>query len=314
MSRIVEPMVSRGAGGRGRSLRRQDRLEAVRIVLAVALLAAGCAGLPTGRFDALATAAKEVETRATTTDADVVALTRRFMIFSPASGPYTVNSFAPVIDVDGTKVDFDFGPRLEPRQAALDVLASYTEALAAFARKDYQRDLDRATQKLGGSVERLVSHAGVSADAKQAAGILATAVNGLGRALIDHMRKAALRQSMDTAAPGVRSIAAFVKEINGQAALAVGVMRDAMISKSNRFTVSDGVARLDLNERVEGVVVESKAILAQLKQVSTAVAAIPPAHDEIRLALDRDDRPPLDRLKSLVAEVQRLQKYYSSLK
>jgi hypothetical protein len=132
MSRIVEARLSSEAGRRD-----PRRLEVTWIVLAVALLAAGCAGLPTGRFDALATAAKEVEVRASTTDADLVGLTRRFMIFSPASGPYTVNSFAPVIDVDGTKYDFDFGPRLAPRQAALDVLASYTEALAAFARKDY---------------------------------------------------------------------------------------------------------------------------------------------------------------------------------
>lgn len=314
MSRIVEPMVSSEAGRRSPRPDGRDRLEVAPIVVAVALLVAGCASLPTGRFDALATAAKEVDVRASAMDADIVGLTQRFMIFSPASGPYTVNSFAPVIDVDGTKYDFDFGPRLEPRQAALEVLASYAEALAAFARKDYQHDLDRATQRLGGSVERLVSHAGVSAEAKQGAGILATAVNALGRAYIEHLRKAALRKAMDSAAPGVRAIASFVKEINGQAALAVGVMRDAMISKANRLSVSDGVARLALNERVEGVVVESKAILAQLKQVSTAVDAVPPAHDEIRRALDRDDRPPLDKLKSLVAEVQRLQKFYSSLK
>jgi hypothetical protein len=159
-----------------------------------------------------------------------------------------------------------------------------------------------------------VSHAGVSSEAKQGAGVLATVVDGLGTAIIDHLRKAALRGAMDKAAPSVRAIASFVKDINGQAALAVGVMRDAMISKGNRLTVSDGVARLALNERVEGVVVESKAILAQLRQVSTAVDAIPPAHDEIRRALDRDDGAPLDKLKSLVAEVQRLQKFYSSLK
>jgi len=67
-------------------------------------------------------------------------------------------------------------------------------------------------------------------------------------------------------------------------------------------------------ERVEAVVVESKAILAHLKQSSTAVDAVPPAHDEIRRALDRDDRGPLEKLTALVAEVQRLQKYYSSLK
>jgi hypothetical protein len=309
MSRIVEPTESRSAHPAAR-----ERSEIVRLALAVVVLAAGCAALPTGRFDTLATAAKGVEARTTETDADIVQLTRRFMLFSPAPGPYTVNSFVPAVDIGGTKFDFDFGPRLEPRQAALDVLVAYTDALAAFARKDYQRDLDRATQNLGGSIARLASHAGASAQVKQGAGVLATAVNALGRALIDHMRKAALRDAMDTGGPGVRAIATFVKEINAEAALAVTVMSNAMISTSNRLTVADGVARLALNERVEAVVVESKAILAHLKQSSTAVDAVPPAHDEIRRALDRDDRGPLEKLTALVAEVQRLQKYYSSLK
>jgi hypothetical protein len=78
--------------------------------------------------------------------------------------------------------------------------------------------------------------------------------------------------------------------------------------------VSDGVARLALNERIEAVVVESRTILAHLRQASTAVDAIPPAHDEIRDSLDRDDRTPLEKVRALVAEVQRLQKFYSSLK
>lgn len=82
------------------------------LVLAVVLLAAGCAALPTGRFDTLAAAAKGVEARTTETDAEVVQLTRRFMLFSPAPGPYTVNSFVPAVDIDGRKFDFDFGPRL----------------------------------------------------------------------------------------------------------------------------------------------------------------------------------------------------------
>jgi hypothetical protein len=309
MSRIIEPT------GLRRAYRPVPGCPGiVRPLLMVALLAAGCAGLPTGRFDALAAAAKGVETRTTETDADIVQLTRRFMLFSPAPGPYTVSSFAPTIDIDGAKHDFDFGPRLEPRRAALDVLVAYTEALAAFARKDYQRDLDRATQNLGGSIRRLASHAGVSAPAKQGAGVLATAVNALGRAITDHMRKAALREAMDTASPGVRAVAAFAKEIDAEAALAVTVMSNAMIAKGNRLTVSDGVARLALNERVEAVVVESKTILADLKQISTAVDAIPPAHDEIRGSLDRDDRTPLEKLRALIAEVQRLQKVYSSLK
>ena len=313
MPRIVELRESSGTRRRRWCSARQNQCQAVGLVLAIVLLIAGCASIPTGRFDALATVAKEVDTKTSATDADIVQLTRRFMVFSPAPGPYTANSFVPTIEIDGMKHDFDFGPRLEPRRAALDVLAAYTEALAAFAKKDYQGDLDNATQSLAGSVERLVSHTSASAEAKQGAGILATAVNGLGRAIVEHKRKAALRDAMDTASPGVRAIANFVKEINASAALAVGVMRSAMISRSNRLTVSDGAARLALNERVEGVVVESRAIGAHLKQVSATVDAIPPAHDEIRRALDRDDRAPLDKLKALIAEVKRLGAFHSSL-
>jgi hypothetical protein len=107
MSPIVEPTESRNSRPAVR-----ERAGIVPLVLAVVLLAAGCAALPTGRFDTLAAAAKGVEARTTETDAEVVQLTRRFMLFSPAPGPYTVNSFVPAVDIDGRKFDFDFGPRL----------------------------------------------------------------------------------------------------------------------------------------------------------------------------------------------------------
>ena len=278
------------------------------MLLALVAIVAGCASLPTGRFDALAAASKGVEMRTLQTDADVVKLTRRFMVFVPAPLPYKVDSFKPIVDGQ----DFDFAPRLEPRQVALDVLASYTEALAAFARKDYQGELDRATMSLGGSVERLASHAGSSAAARKGAGILATAVNGLRRAVIERMRRNALRRVMDEAAPGITGIVDFVKDINGSSALAVTVMRDSMIRTANRAAVTDGMARLQLNAAVEGVIVDSAAILAQLKQESAAVAALVPAHAEIRAALDGDERTSLDKLKAFVAEVKRLQGVSSS--
>ena len=283
-------------------------------LVALSTISAGCAAVPTGRFDALAAASKGVETRTTQTDADLVKLTRRFMLFSPAPGPYRADSFAPVVEVGGARLDFDFGPRLEPRQAALGVLASYTEALAAFARKDYDGELDRAAHSLGGSVQRLAGHVTASAAAKQGAGVLATAVNGLGHAITERMRRAALRKAMDDAAPGIAAIVTFVKEINTLGAAAVTTMRDQMIRKANSLTVADGVARLQLNEAVEGVIVESNALLAQLKQESAAVDAIAPAHAEIRDSIDHDERAVLEKLKTLVAEVKRLQGVYSSLK
>jgi len=283
-------------------------------LVALGALSAGCAGLPTGRFDALASASKGVEMATAQTDADFVRLTRRFMTFSPAPGPYRADSFAPIVEVGGAKVDFDFGPRLEPRQAALGVLASYTEVLAAFARKDYDGELDAATQSLGGSLQRLAGHATASAAAKQGAGVLATAVNGLGHAFTERMRRTALRQVMSDAAPGVAGIAAYVKEINALGAVAVTTMRDQMIRKANGLKVPDGMARLQLNEAVEGVIVESNAVLAQLKQATAAVEAIVPAHAEIRDAIDKDERVALEKLKTLVAEVKRLNSVYSPLK
>jgi hypothetical protein len=286
-----------------------------RLLVAIVVLgavSAGCgAAVPTGRFDALAEASRGVESKTAQTDADFIKLTRRFMTFSPAPGPYRADSFAPVVDVGGTRVDFDFGPRLAPRQAALGVLAAYTEALAAFARKDYQGELDQATQSLGASAQLLASHASSSSAVKQGAGVLATVVNGLGHEVTERMRRATLRKAMDDAAPGVTAIVAFVKEINGLAATAVTTMRDQVIRRANSLTVADGPARLQLNEVVEGMIGDSSAVLAELKQGSTAIV---PAHSEIRDALDRDDRAILEKLQTLVAEVKRLQRINASLK
>src|SRR3989442_9919561 len=214
----------------------------------------------------------------------------------------------------GARLDLDSAPRLEPRQAALGVLAAYTEVLAAFARKDYGGELDRATHSLGGSVQRVAGHVTASSAAKQGAGVLATAVNGLGHVITERMRRAALRKAMDDAAPGIAAIVTFVKEINVLGATAATTMRDQMTRKANSLTVADGVARLQLNEAVQAVIVESNAILAQLKQEGTPVDAIAPAHAEIRDAIDQDDRAVLEKLKTLVAEVKRLRGVYSSLK
>ena len=295
-------------------MNRANQATSCMVAVVLAGLLCGCAGLPTGRFDALAGAVKGVDANAAETDDGIVALTQQFMIFSPAPGPYRVDSFAPVIDVQGQRRDFAFGPRLEPREAALDVLVSYTEALAAFARKDYQGDLDQATQALGGSLQRLAGLATASAPAKQGAGLLATAVNGLGRAVTDRMRKAALRQAMDEAAPGIQQVVTFAKEIDSLATVAVGIMRDDMLRTANRISPADGVAKIQLNERVAGIIVDSNTIVARLKEIDAALDAIKPAHDEIREALDRDERAPLEKLKALVAEAKRLQRSYAKLK
>src|SRR3989441_10924715 len=117
-------------------------------LVALGAICAGCASMPTGRFDTLVAASKGVETSTAQTDADLVKLTRRFMLFSPAPGPYRGDSFAPVVEGGGARLDFDFGPRLEPRQAGLGVLAPYTQAPPALAPEGYDGRLERAAPPL----------------------------------------------------------------------------------------------------------------------------------------------------------------------
>jgi hypothetical protein len=294
----------------------RQRLLHVTITLSiVGMMGAGCAALPVGRFDALAAAGRHVEERTRDADARVILMTRQYMIFNPARGDYTVKTFVPAVEEGGRTLDFDFGPRLEPREAALDVLTRYLEALAAFAKKDYQAGLDEATQSLDGSVVRLASHFAGAEGAKQGAGILATAINGLGRSAIDHIRRAELKKTMGTARPGLEQLSAFVTDINAELAAAIQVMRRGMLrSASAARASSPGASVIELNSRVEGVIVDAADLLEELKSMTSAVQKIGPAHDEIAAALDGDDRAPLKKLTDLVAEVKRLQSFRTSLK
>jgi len=128
-------------------------------------------------------------------------------------GPYRVDSFAPVVEVGGARLDFDFGPRLEPRQAALGVLAAYTEVLAPSpGRTTGASWTERRTRSVEASSGWRSRHGVGGREARR--GVLATAVNGLGHVIIERMRRAALRKAMDDAAPGIAAIVTFVKEIN----------------------------------------------------------------------------------------------------
>src|SRR3989442_11349258 len=111
----------------------------------------------------------------------------------------------------GARLDLDSAPRLEPRQAALGVLAAYTEVLAAFARKDYGGELDRATHSLGGSVQRLAGHVTASAIAQQGGGVLATAVDRPGHAVTQRIPRGPPRKGMGGAAPRLPAVVPYVE-------------------------------------------------------------------------------------------------------
>ena len=278
-------------------------------VLTAVLLIAGCVGVPTGRFDSLATATNEVQTSTAATYDRVEKLQRTYMIFNPADGPYTERSFDPVIDGRS----FDLDPRLRFRESVLDVVARYVETLQTFAKTDFQEDLDTATTNLNASLSSLTKQVGGSADATKAAGILAAAVNGIGRVVIEHKRRQALQGAMGQAQPGLDEIARLFDADTALIEQAVVVMRGGILRTANTMRTATGnVDRVALNQQVAVVIAESRDIQASLQATKTAVAVIPKAHAEIRTSLTTETS--LAQLQALVAEAKRLNGFYRSLK
>jgi hypothetical protein len=90
--------------------------------------------------------------------------------------------------------DKDLGARLRANSAALAVINEYLTALSAFANQDFQSELDADSTQLAASVksfgsfeQRWAQHAAASSS------YLATAIDGLGHAYIEHQRIAALQ-------------------------------------------------------------------------------------------------------------------------
>ncbi len=278
------------------------------------LFATACASIPSGRFDSLAAASQTVLQSSVETYARIENLQRRYMLFNPAEGPFTVNTFKPqIVDDQGQMRDFDLGPRLRFRESALEVLAKYAEALQAFAKKDYQGDLDKASQELGASIAGLSRHLTSDGEAKQAAGILATAVNGLGRAIVERRRRQALRKAMGEAQQGVTALAKLIADDNTELSRAVTIMRGGILRAANRIRPDAPVTRLHFDQEIALVTAEADEILLNLSALNAAVERIPPAHAEIMESLERDDLK-LKDLQALIAEAKRISKFYRSVK
>jgi hypothetical protein len=285
------------------------------LVLVSLFLTVGCAAIPTGRFDSLAEASRSLRADSAETYARIEVLQRQYMVFNPAEGRLTVDSFKPVVmDEQGQPRDFGLGPRLRFRESVLDVLSDYADALQAFAKKDYQGDLDKATQKLNGGVRDLARQVSGTAEAQKAAGILATAVNGLGRRLIERRRRETLRQAMDEAQPGVEGLAGQLVADNALIAQAVTIMRNGILRAANGMRPgTSSPDRLALDDEVSRIIIDSGEILASLEALNGAVQAIPAAHSEIRETLDQREVN-LKQLQTLIAEGKRLNKFNRSLR
>ncbi len=278
------------------------------VTLTIALALAGCGtALPVAKFTALETATRQVQQGTHDTYARIATLQDAESAARAATeDQLTPSSF--------TSPSTDIVPALRVREAALDVLVSYTQALRALASRDPQSEVDSATLDLAGSLKSLAATVGPqNTTATQAMGVMATVVDIIGRAIVRREQLDTLRRAMDTGQPGVDALAKLLStEDAGDIAARVGNMQSLILTTANVARRSAPLAaRMVVDREASVTVASAHEIQAELDALSKAVAVIPRAHAEIRQALDARESPRA-ALESLVAEAKRINRFYRS--
>ncbi len=280
---------------------------------AIVSLVASCSPttVPVGKYDLLAESSQNILSGTTETYTRIEKLQRRFIVETVNNSPLTRDSFRPVIDGQS----FDLVPELRFRETALDVLVKYFLVLQAFAKRDFEGEVDKAAEELAGSLKSFVATAAPDSEtATEASGILATVVNVIGREIVRGKRLEALKTVMDSAQPDIEKLTRLIVGSNGKIKQAVDTMLGRIIAHRNTMRPSrDTVERVSFDTDVSLVIGEVDEIKAALDNLSTAIQEVPSAHAEVRKMLD--EKPTgLNALQQLVEEVQRIDKFYRSIK
>ncbi len=207
------------------------------------------------------------------------------------------------------------GPRLHCIEDKLAVVVSYLELLDTFASADYGADVDKAAEKLSGSV------AGIKKDDKQlagAAGVLATIVDVVGRQIVECKRRNALVEAMDKAQTPLATIVGLIAGENDLIRSAAvdqyrGQIADNWLQVRNnpKYPLD---ARRSLDQLIASRTAEARTIDGSLESMSAALRALPEAHAEVRDEITNGKSTAFEKLHLLVAEGQRIARFHSELK
>jgi len=278
-------------------------------LLLVATLLFGCTSIPVGKYGVLSDSNTQILAETTDTYARIEKLQRYFAVVTSPNKDIDANSFKPEVDCRS----IDVTPELRFRENALEVMVKYTTFLSILSSKDYQTDVDKASQGLAGSLKNLIGSSTNTPDAGMASGIAATLINVISEQVIEHRRADALRKAMDMAQDDINNLSSLIVGSNEKIKKIVGLMQGRIIAHANADRPSyASTNRVVFDSNMAVVLAEIEDINMSLDSISSAIAKIPAAHKEIRAALDKKPTT-LDALQGLVQEAQRANKFYRNL-
>ena len=277
------------------------------------LLLTGCAArIPNSKYELLQESTSSLLTTTENTYARIEKLQRRFAVTTAAGAEINRNSFKPLI----AGQSYDLTPELRFREAALEVLVDYVNVLCAFSTKDYLKNVDKATLRLGAGLRDLFrsSQLLTTPEDFRVTGIFASLINKMTREIVKQEKRVALKQAMDLAQNDIEELSKLIEKSNSKIKMSIGVMLAPLINHANEVRPPvKTLERIPFDMEVAEVIAEAEAIEASLESINAAMTKIPLAHKEIRNDLDRIQSA-FDSLQELAREVRRSQKYYRSLK
>jgi len=275
------------------------------VIALLAFAATGCSSIPTGRYQAFSAASEDVQSVISDTDARIEKRQRDFAVLTAPNEPITANTFKP--NIAGTI--FDISSQLRSREAVLDVLVKYSKILESLAGKDSSSDVDKSAQNLAASLNGLPA----IGDGSTAAKLFATLTDNLAGAITKSKRKDALRNAMTTAQPAVVVISKLLQRDYDKIEMFVNLMRDRYIAHANADRPPFGTwQRYKFDSEVAAGLEEFQQINDALAAASTAIQKLPEAHQQLLEGLDNKE-PPLNALRDVIHETQRLRSFYHDL-
>ncbi len=290
------------------------------VPVAMALTAWGCCAVPAGQFKALADSASQLGQADQQAYNQTVQVERAWIVITQKSGDLNQHSFDLETAFDPAAGEHplgekDLGARMQANGIVLATIASYLTALSSFASKDFQSDLDKNATKLAGSVKSLGSLSKPWAKgAAQSSSVLATAIDGLGHAYIEHERITALSHAMTSVQDPLQQLAFFVTTNDSVARNTLTQMEKYYLDDANLLRPRvPGAQRLAFDAYIAQAIGEFNDAQKTLTGLDNAMASLPKAHQELAQSMCRP-HPNVSSLEYLISEAERLSKFYKSVK
>lgn len=225
----------------------------------------------------------EILSKTSETYTRIEKLQRMFTVATAPNQPITTDTFKPII----LGQNFDITPELRFREDALDVLNKYTNLLAALSSDDYQANIDKASLDLAGSLENLSSTA-LKSDSETVPKVTATLIDVMGKQIVDHEKKEALKKAMDMSQQSIESLSRLVVSSNDKIKDFVNNnIENQLIAHANITRPKYGsIERYEYDLKVANMISEVEEINSALDIIDQSMIQYPKAHKEIRASLE----------------------------